>query len=220
MISSRDRNILRDLAKQVTSVAELPIQAERCELWKKHNSLQPTRPMILLFPEGSWEELLTEQGLACEGEEARGIELELRRRIYYHEHFQDDTVIEKEWVVQKVIHDTGWGLQVKRIPTTTARGSWKFDPVIKEPSDLEKLRFPRITHDEGATTRKLEQAQDLFGDILDIKLKGVARIAFHLMSQYTDWRGLEEMMLDMHLQPHILHDAMAFLEEGHRRILQ
>lgn len=55
---------------------------------------------------------------------------------------------------------------------------------------------------------------------LDVKLKGVAYISYHLMRQCTDWRGLEETMMDMYLQPQMLHDAMAFLEEGHRRILR
>lgn len=220
MISSQDRKILRDVAQQVADIAALPVQATRRELWKQHNGLWSTRPMILVFPEGSWEELLTGDDLVCEGEKARRIEWQLRSRIYYHEHFQDDTVIEEKWVVHKMIHDSGWGLEVKRIPSTTARGAWKFDPVIKEPSDLKKLRFPEIVYDEEATMQKLAQAQDVFGDILAVKLKGVAYVSYHLMKQYTDWRGLEEMMLDMVLQPQMLHDVMAFLEEGHRRILQ
>ena len=33
-------------------------------------------------------------------------------------------------------------------------------------------------------------------------------------------RGLEEGMLDMYAEPQMLHDAMAFLEEGHHRILR
>jgi hypothetical protein len=54
---SPERKVLRELAKHVAEIAALPIQAERRELWKMHNNLQPVRPMILLFPEGSWEEL-------------------------------------------------------------------------------------------------------------------------------------------------------------------
>jgi len=220
MISAPDRRVLRDLARCVAEIAALPVQAERRELWKKHNSLQPTRPMILVFPEGSWEELLNDKELQCEGEENRRIEWALRSRIYCHEHFQDDTVIEREWVVQKVIHNSGWGLEGRRIPSSKARGAWKFDPVIKDPSDLKRLRFPEIIYDKEATEHKLEQAQELFGDILNVKLKGVAHISYHLMNQYTSWRGLEQMMTDMYRQPQMLHDAIAFLEEGHRRILQ
>lgn len=220
MISSHDRRILRELAQQVADIAALPIQEERRKLWKRHNSLRPMLPMILVFPEGAWEELLPEHVLVCEGEDARQIEHTLRRRIYYHEHFQDDTVIEKEWIVKKVIHDSGWGLETRHIPSPTERGAWKFDPVLTEPSDIKKLRVPEITYDERATLQLLEQAQDLFGDILDVALKGIGHIGYHVMEQYTKWRGLEETMLDFYLQPHMVHDVLAFLEAGHRRILQ
>jgi len=220
MISAPDRRVLRDLATRVAEIAALPVQAERRELWKMHNSLQPARPMILVFPEGSWQELLTEKDLQCEGEETRRIEWGLRSRIYYHEHFQDDTVIEPEWVVQKVIHNSGWGLEGRRIPSPEARGAWKFDPVIEGPSDLKRLRFPEIVYDKDTTEDKLTEAQELFGDIIDVKLRGVTHISYHLMNQYTSWRGLKQMMTDMYLQPQMLHDAMAFLEEGHRHILQ
>jgi len=220
MISSNDRTILRDLARQVANIADLPIQQERRELWKRHNSLETVRPLILVFPEGSWQELLPSTSLQCTGENSRHAEWVLRSRIYYHEHFQDDTAIEKQWIVHKVIHNSGWGLEPKRIPSTETRGAWKFDPVIGERADLEKLKIPEIAYDEKATQQALEEAQELFGDILDVKLKGVAHISYHLMSQYTGLRGLEKVMMDMYDEPRMLHDAMAFLEEGHHRILQ
>jgi hypothetical protein len=220
MILSEDRTILRELAKRVADIAALPIQGERRELWKAHNSLGQVRPLILLFPEGSWQELLPHSVLQCQDEEARRMEWPLRSRIYHHEHFQDDTVIEDEWVVQKVIHNSGWGLEARRIPSTEARGAWRFDPVILEPADLDKLRFPEIVYDEEATRQNFAEAQELFGDILNVVLKGVAHISYHLMARYTDLRGLEEVMVDMYAEPQMLHDAMAFLEEGHHHILQ
>ena len=220
MITAHDQPILRDLAKQVAHIAELPIQTERRELWKRHNSLQPLRPMILVFPEGSWEELLPRSAMQCQGETAREIERELRRRLYYHHHFQDDTVIEKEWVVSKVIHNSGWGLAPKRIHSRYERGAWRFDPVIKQPDDLEKLKFPQISYDEAATQERLTEIQDLFGDILTVKLKGVAHLSYHLMKEYTELRGLEEVMIDMVDNPQMLHQAMAFLTAGHQGVLQ
>ena len=220
MISSNDRIIIRALARRVADIAALPIQAERRNLWKLHNSLKTTRPMILVFPEGSWQELLTANHLHCVGEQARNIEWQLRSRIYYHEHFQDDTVIEKEWIVDKKIQNSGWGLEARRIESPEARGAWHFDPVIKEPADLKRLRFPEILYDDVATQQALTDACDLFGDILDIKLKGVAHVSYHLMGDYTALRGLEEVLLDMVRDPHMVHDAMAFMTEGHQRILQ
>jgi len=220
MITPEDRAIIRDLAKQIADIADLPIMAERKEIWKKHNSLNSVRPMMLIFPEGSWGELLPQSVLKCQEKKARSIEWNLRSRIYYHDHFLDDTVIEKEWIVPKAIHNSGWGLSAKHIPSTEARGAWHFDPVIKEPSDLKKLKIPEITYDEKASRENLAEAQELLGDILHVRQKGVSHISFHLMSQYTGLRGLEEVMLDMYENPRMLHDAMAFLEEGHRHMIK
>jgi hypothetical protein len=214
-----DRKILRDLAMKVADISKDPVMSERRELWKKHNSLQRVRPMILLFPEGSWRELLSEASLACETKENRTWEADLRRRIYYHEHFADDTVIENRLVVQKAVTSTGWGLEPKTHPSTDPTGAWGFDPVVLERSDLKKLHMPEISIDEAETQRRLAVAQDVFGDILDVQLIGVAHVSFHLMSLYARLRGLEQTMLDMYENPDMLNEAMMFYEVAHRGLL-
>ena len=219
MYSQHDVQILRDLARQVAHIADGPVMAERRRLWKLHNSLQPCRPMILIFPEGSWGELLPGPVLRCDDAGARGAEWNLLSRLYAFEHFRSDNVVEKDWDVGKVIRSTGWGLDAQHRPSTAARGSWAFDPVIKTPQDMKKLHFPEVTDDPEATHRNLEFAQELFGDVLDVKLVGVSHISFHLMSLYTGWRGLEQVMYDMIEEPEWLHDAMAFLEAGHHQLV-
>ncbi|HUV38719.1 MAG TPA: hypothetical protein VMY39_03855, partial [Planctomycetota bacterium] len=99
--------MLRDLAKRVAEIVALPVQAERRALWKRHNALERVRPMILVFPEGSWRELLPDTSLTCGDKRAREIERTLRVRLYTHEHFRDDTVIERTWVVSKAVSHTG-----------------------------------------------------------------------------------------------------------------
>jgi hypothetical protein len=220
MIPRQERELLRDLARQVADAAALPVMAERRELWKRHNSLRPARPMILVFPEGSWRELLPDSSLKCRGKAARGIEWNLRHRLYTHERFLDDTVIEGDWVVQKVLKSSGWGLEPKWRQAPTATGAGAFEPVIHTPADLKRLRFPDISVDERATAADLARAQDLFGDVLDVRLKGVSHVSFHLMNEYTHLRGLNEVMMDMYDNPSMLHDAMALLEEGHRRLVR
>ncbi len=219
-IGAKDRQLLRDLAKRVAEAASLPVMSERREMWKRHNTLERVRPMILLFPEGSWRELLPEKALRCEGERARTIERGLRVRLFYHDHFRDDTLIEREWVVRKAVSHTGWGLEPRHIPSTSDTGAWGFDPVILEPADLKKLKHPEVVYDEAATRRGLAEAHDLFGDILDVKLKGVSHVSFHLMSVYCHLRGLAQVMMDMVENPAMLHDAMAFLAEGHRGLIR
>ena len=167
--SQPDRTILRDLATRVAEIASLPIMAERRAMWKSHNSLRRPRPMILVFPEGSWRELLPVDTLSCQNAEARAIERSLRMRIYYHDHLNDDTVIEGDWVVHKAVQNSGWGLEPRFTPSTMETGAWAFDPVILEPADLAKLQMPQITHDAQETERRLDDAQELFGDILQIR---------------------------------------------------
>ncbi len=217
---TEDRTILRDLASEIAEAAANPVMAGRRRLWKQHNGLQRVRPMILVFPEGAWRELLPRDVLECEDEQARDIEWQLRLRLYYRDHIPDDSVMENEWVVQKVFTNSGWGLEPRHVPSTLPEGAWGFDPVIKEPADLDKLRYPEVHYDEVATQTKLAQAQDLFGDILQVKLKGIGHMSFHLMHIYTGLRGLEQVMLDMCENPQMLHDAMAFMEEGHHRLVQ
>lgn len=220
MFDAPDRHVLRALAQEVRRVAELPAMAERKALWKRHNALDPVRPMILVFPEGSWGELLPGDTLVCRDAKARGWEWNLRSRLYAYDHFASDNVVEASWPVSKVIRSTGWGLSAQHHASPTARGAWAFEPVVHSAADLDKLRMPDISVDEEATAAELALAQETFGDLLDVKLVGVTHISFHLMNQWTGLRGLEQVFMDMVCEPQMLHDALRFLTDGHQRLLQ
>jgi len=215
-----ERKLLRDLAKQVADIAALPVMEERKRLWRRHNALKAGRPMVLVFPEGSWRELLPAESLRCASKEGRALELDLRRRIYTHEHFFDDTVVEALMVVGTVVHSTGWGLEPKWRPATEAVGARGFDPVILTPADLKKLKAPRFSRDDDATRARLQEMQELFGGILRVELRGVRYFGIHIMNLYTALRGLDQVMLDMVENPGMLHDAMAFYEEAYQGMIR
>jgi len=218
LINSHDRGILRELAAEVARAAADPIMALRRQRWIQHNSLRTTHPMMLVFPEGSWEELLPEGILQCEGERARQVEHNLRMRIYTYNHFQDDTVVEAEWVEHAVITDTGWGLEPVRVHSTTARGAYEIETVLKEYSDIKKLHFPELIYDEHASQENLDAMHHLFGDLLTVRLKKRDHISYHLASQYIYLRGLNEFLTDMVDAPDFVHELMRFFEEGHHRL--
>ena len=68
-MTGNDRTLLRDLARRVADIAALPVQEQRRARWRRHNRLDATvGPMILIFPEGSWIELLPDVALTCEDE--------------------------------------------------------------------------------------------------------------------------------------------------------
>ncbi len=219
MITSQDRKILRELAKQVAAIAALPQMETRKKRWYAHNSLQSKRPMMFISPEGSWQELLPSAILSCESDFARHVEWTLRSRIYAFEHFQDDWVVEAEWVEQAIIAPEDWGVPVERHAAPEQRGSWKFEPVIRDDSQLKRLRFPELIYDDAQSRLNVAQMQDLFGDILDVKPAGVKYMSFHLMKEYTNWCGLEEMLTDFIDRPEFVHRVLRFLVDGHQYYL-
>ncbi len=218
-ISPSDRLILRDLAKCVAETAARPEMAERRHRWVEHNTLRSKEPLMLVFPEGAWEELILPGDLRCQEQAAREIEYDLRQRLYTYDHFHDDTVIEAEWVVDADLKDTGWGLEPITVPSSEARGAFRIQPVLHERADLKKLRCPDLVYDAVDHERRLAEAYDLFGELLTVKRKGVAHISYHLWSQYIYLRGETDFLTDFIDDPEMVHEAMAFFTEGHKRLL-
>jgi len=134
MITTKDRQILWELAKCVKEIANLDIMRERREKWTQHNDLKSIEPLIAVFPEGAWDELLPWSGLYCENDEARRVEMHLRQS------------------------------------PNNPRGAYIIEPLLKSIDDILMLRVPKLQYDEPATLADLAEKQDLFGDILDVKL--------------------------------------------------
>jgi hypothetical protein len=148
---TRTRELLRDLAGRVGEIAALPRQAEKRELWYRHNRLDAVRPMILVFPEDSWAEVLPADTLELEDPFWRQQEWYLRHLLYRHEAICDDFVIEPTLCVNKRFQGTGWGLAPGYRSPDRAKGAWAYDPPIKDPDDIAKLTYPTIAYDAEAT---------------------------------------------------------------------
>lgn len=220
-MEAKDKSVLRELAEQVAEIGAHPRQAELRELWRRHNRLERVRPLVLISPEGAWEEILPRCILQCTNDFARHYEWHLRSLIYRSEHFRDDWVIEPHIKVGLVWWTTGWGLDPGYIRSEMHRGAWHLDPPMKELEDLEKLKFPELVIDEEATQRNFQTIHDAIGDILEVKMHrhifawsftGMANVFMYL-------RGLDQMMWDMAERPEWVHKAMSFLAEGMALIL-
>lgn len=221
LFSRIDQSILKKLAKEVHEIAADPINELKRSLWRKHNSLQGERPVIFVHPDGAWQELLPASSLQCEGDWARQIESILRQRIIRHLVIQDDVPIEKSLFIEKsyIAINKGWGLVPERVFSNSERGAWQYKPVIKKPEDWKKLRKPMLDIDEESTNERYSQTQELLGSILDINLCGIKSFSFHMMHLYCDLRGLENMMLDLILEPDMVHEVMSFITEGFQGLI-
>ncbi len=208
-----DRELLRALARRVQEIGHQPVMSERRELWAKHNALEQTRPLILVEPEGSWEELVPDSALTCQDSQLRDWERALRMRIFQAEQIRDDAVIEPFFDLPWRVSIGDYGFEV---PYTYGdnRGSYVWDPPVKDlERDLEKLHFRPLRVDRAATQNDLARAGDLFGDILPARLRDQPWWTAGLSWEAVKLVGLEELMLLMYDNPDGLHRLMAFLRD-------
>jgi len=219
-VPERDEDILRELARRVAEIGHLPEQEEKAEMWRRHNDLERVRPMVLIFPEGSWREMLPRSDVVCESELAQGYEYDLRVRLYYWEHMQDDNVIEP--IVQSpiVMHNTGWGVQTEITRPEEACGAHHYDPVLQDESDVEKIQIPQITVDWEATERRFEQIQELFDGILTVEKQGRSNYGMSPLDQYATLRGIDQMYLDLAVNPEMVHRAADRIVDGHLAMIR
>ena len=209
------------LARQVVELASDPANETKRELWKRHNALQGSSPVIFVYPDGAWFELIPPGSLTCENEWARKIEYQLRQRIIRGQLIPDDVPIEKSLIIEKAVIEInqGWGLVPEKVYSDQARGAWHFSPVVKDPSDWKKLTKPQLDYDEKRTLDQFEQTRACLGNILDVQLSGIRDFGFHMMHLYCDFRGLNEMMMDLILEPDMVHSVISFILEGYQGLI-
>ena len=208
-----DREILRGLAGRVRELAEQPIMAERRKLWTQHNALQPTRPLILVAPEGAWSEILPDAQLQCVDQLLRGWEWRLRTQIYQAEVLGDDSVIEPDMNIGWQVGIGDYGVDV---PYTQGdnRGSYVWDAPLKDlERDLARLHYRALRVDRAASARDLARGQEIFGDLLTVRQRGQQWWTVGLTWEAVKLIGIEELMLAMYDHPAELHKLMAFLRD-------
>lgn len=212
-ISATDRLILQQLAYQVAVLAERPLEAEKRQLWLRHNALQPTRPLVFCDPENGWHEIFPANRLACQGGLARQWEFALRKEIFWGDQMQDDRVIADAFDVAHVYTTTGWGLETPTIGGAHG-GAYRWASPVQSMNDIDQMHFPHIDIDETATARVLELAHDVFDNYLTVRLRTKWWWSLGLTWNLAALRGLQQLMLDLFDQPALIHRLMALLRDG------
>ena len=196
VVSDREKVVLRELAQRVAEIAELEIQREKAQMWKRLNQLDAVRAMVWIN-EIPWHEMDTNDELKLQTTHpfARRLEMELRRTIYQWKYMRGDMVVERKIYCPVVIHDTGFGIgEQSDILKVDERGvaSRRFHPQIRSERDLEKIRTPEITYDEATTERNYETMLDIFDGILEVEKRGVVGTWFAPWDQLVTWWGVRK----------------------------
>ena len=214
MTTTHDKSILRDLAKQYLAVCNDPAQDERRDLWRRHNRLKETRPLIYVRA-FAWGEL-PESKCSCEDPFLRGLEDFLRRQLFWNT-FDDDSIFEPWVTVEATRKCAGWGVSGRRNVSDEPRGSYKVDYPLKKLDDIEKLRAPWHEIDEASTAENAERLSDAIGDIITINVdRGPAYRMWSgdLSTDLGHLRGIEHFMMDMADNRDWLHRLVKFMSDG------
>ena len=204
-----DRDILRGLAARYMEAAHDPVNAERRQRAYDTNALKCVRPLVWV-DEVPWHEMNVDDELTpeCQGEEARGMELFFRRKLYQWKHFQADMVLEPYFPVHKIIRSTGNGLDVSENTLLSDKMNHIVSHEYKDQLDsmekLDALHAPVLTRDTDMEQRRLAFANDMLGDVLPVRLEGhyCAYVPWDDVSRY---RGMSALLMDLLIEPELMH---------------
>ena len=216
-MTTSDKALLRDLAKQYLDICHKPVQKERRDLWRKHNSFTRTRPLIYVRA-FAWKEMDASK-CVCENPFFRRYEDFFRHKLFW-DTFNDDSIFEP-WITVNAACVTPpegvWGLPVKWIGSRADGGSRRWEAPIKTPEDASRMADPHHIIDEGKTRAQIARLHDAIGDLIPINLdRAPAYRTWNgdISTQLAYLRGLEQMMWDMFDRPEWLHSLLAFMRDG------
>jgi hypothetical protein len=212
--SLKDRDVLLRLSAQVAEAAALDVHAATISLWKRLNRLERVRPPVWIN-EICWNEMGPELALECEDPFCRAWEEQLRRTLYQWRHLPADMVVEPVLWSPLVVHDSGFGLEVKSTKADgPAWGAVDWVPTLKDEADVEKIATPVVTVDRAASDRDLERLTALVGDVIPVRQRGVCDYWFSPWDQLIQYYGIEELYTDMCLRPALVHKAVGRMTDA------
>lgn len=205
-----DIKILRKLAYKYAEIANSPENARNIELHKAVNDLRMIRPVVLI-DELPWNEMNIddELTLVCSDPELRYLEWTFRTNIYKHKHMPADMVVPPFVGVQKIIHNSGIGVEIEEDILKTDQDnhivSHKYKDQLATEEDLEKLRAPELIYDKEATLKRFNFVGEILGDIMPVKLVGVTYFYYSTWDQIAMFRGVTNLLIDLVERPKFTH---------------
>ncbi len=215
--SDQDVQVLKELARQVREIAERPEHEKKRLLWKAHNGLEETQPIILCDPENGWNELIPQDQTVCVNSIARHWEQTLRKQIFWGNEMGDDYVVEPYFDVRFVHRETPWTLKGNAKQVTDKvydkeGGAYHIDSVLDDyHTQLDKIIYPELIIDYPLTDQLMDIAQTVFKDILEVRKRGWWFWSVGLTDEAVFLRGMDKLFMDFYDQPEKIHVMMELL---------
>lgn len=215
-ISNKDKEILRDLGKQIAEIAADPINDKRREIHRSVNAMEKGRPSITIFQE-PWNELNQngEIDSRCEDQFCKGIERGMRQTLYKWRVYPGDMVVNAVSNQGFCVNDSKLGISedvdIEKTDDENYVVSRHFNIQIKEESDIHKIKKPVIKHDESKTEELYQKRCEIFDGILEVNKVGINGFWFAPWDQLVRWTGIQEILMDLVMRPDYVHKLVSHL---------
>ncbi len=215
-IPPEDRNLLRELARRKAEAAADPVNEERRALWYALDEGRAQRPLVLAEVGGVLHEAVPPESLACASEEARRIERTLRTALFEFESVGDDRVQTADYRLGWPVRVSNYGVapNVRHADNAGQLDARAWDPPLRDlDRDLPLLRPRTFSVDREGLRAQQAFHEELFGDLLEIRVRAPLWWTQGLTWDAIDLVGIENLMLFMYDSPEGLHRLMAFLRD-------
>lgn len=221
-IDNATATIIRDLAKRYVEVCESDRNRRSRDLWRDHNSLVKTRPLVICSwyfascIDGEIDPAIPKR-VATESPFAE-LERWLRRQLWGAT-IPDDRVYDPWYTLRAKMQPPPtdvWGIKLDTVRDRQSRG-WRSMPVVKTIEQLEQLKAaPHAVVD--ANTPDIQAVRALLEGILPVH---VDRSTVYPIWGGTDLSeaagkllGIEELMYALYAAPELVHRLMAFMRDA------
>jgi len=217
VISQKEREYLRNLAKKQLEYANTPENKQRQANWYAHNDLQRNQPMVTIEDVTFFQELA--RPLTCESDEARQIEENILNYIIGREDVDDDRVTPDFYGVYRYAWFTPYGIEAKR-HEEKGRLAYTFAHHINDlETDFYKLGKSTWGNNMEEASKAADIATDVIGDILPIRLLTSGPYG-SLAHRIICLMSMETMLFSMMDYPELFHKTMEMLTSDYIEHLQ
>ncbi len=223
-MTAKEVQILRELGGKLAEIAAKPEMHEKKKLWKQLGSLVKTRPLILI-DEVPWNEMDFDGSLKCEITDPfwRGVEQNMRRKLYQYKYFPVDMVIEPYVNVSRAIPQPSFGIEIKEETISTGVGSnissHGYKPVLADERDIEKISLTGFQENVAETQKRNAEAEQIFNGVIGYRMMG-ASMKLVMWDLLVRWIGPEETLMAMAERPEFIHACMDKLVAEHFKMIE
>jgi len=218
MISPKEKERLRELAKQQIQLANSERNQQLIKEWWAHGDMdKESRPMILIEPNTFADELIQPR-LQSESDLARELEYSLLFNTLNFKYFKDDMLVRDYLPVDIEYRLQPFGIAGERIKTEGI--GYHIEPqVVDLEADFHKLSKSILVNNGEDRKVFCDFARENVGDILPIKETGSCPFivptynVVHVM-------GMENMYMAMIDEPELFHKMMKMLTNDYIEVYQ